>query len=176
MLHIMGDLNESRPSATSARRCSISRRLREGCSPLARQTERLEILGAPSCTSSRLHRSNLPWRTAEGHDHIMGDLREPRPRCSSANRVARQAGAARPGGKLARSASSHRRRHELNNPLNNTGLFVATRSTSLSSACRTRGRRRELRHALQQVGKATEIISHLAHVRTGAPVSASRSP
>src|SRR5207247_2538866 len=52
--------------------------------------------------------------------------------------------------------------HELNNPLNNTGLFVGNAIDLIELGAADKGQIvRELRQALQQVSKATQIISHL---------------
>src|SRR5207302_60046 len=65
--------------------------------------------------------------------------------------------------------------HELNNPLNNTGLFVGN-AIDLIKLGATDNERAvgELDHAMQQVRKATEIISHLRTFGRAAP--ASREP
>src|SRR5256885_2528407 len=65
--------------------------------------------------------------------------------------------------------------HELNNPLNNTALFVGNAIDLIELGATDNGRAvRELRHAMQQVHKATEIISHLRTFGRAAP--ASREP
>src|SRR5437870_13163219 len=52
--------------------------------------------------------------------------------------------------------------HELNNPLNNIGLFVGNAIDFLELGVRNKEQIvGELRHAMQQVQKATEMISHL---------------
>src|SRR5207253_9230585 len=62
--------------------------------------------------------------------------------------------------------------HELNNPLNNIGLFVGNAIDLVELGVVDRGRIvRELRNAMQQVGKATEIISHLRTFGRVAPAS-----
>jgi len=62
--------------------------------------------------------------------------------------------------------------HELNNPLNNTGLFVGNAVDLIELGVTDKGQIvRELRHAMQQVRKATEIISHLRTFGRAAPVS-----
>src|SRR5439155_793802 len=65
--------------------------------------------------------------------------------------------------------------HELNNPLNNIGLFVGNAVDLVDLGVADRERIvRELKNAMQQVRKATEIISHL---RTfGRVASVSREP
>src|SRR5258707_7830013 len=60
--------------------------------------------------------------------------------------------------------------HELNNPLNNTGLFVGNAIDLIELGAPDKGQIvRELLHAMQQVGKATEIISHLRTFGRAAP-------
>src|SRR2546426_810725 len=62
--------------------------------------------------------------------------------------------------------------HELNNPLNNTGLFVGNAVDLIELGVTDREQIvRQLRHAQQQVRKATEIISHLRTFGRAAPVS-----
>src|SRR5438132_1229080 len=62
--------------------------------------------------------------------------------------------------------------HELNNPLNNIGLFVGNAVDLIELAVTEKGQIvRELGHAMQQVSKATEIISHLRTFGRAAPVS-----
>jgi C4-dicarboxylate-specific signal transduction histidine kinase len=62
--------------------------------------------------------------------------------------------------------------HELNNPLNNIGLFVgnAVDLVELGAADKERIIR-EMERAMQQVRKATEIISHLRTFGRAAPLS-----
>ncbi|HEY8368466.1 MAG TPA: ATP-binding protein [Thermodesulfobacteriota bacterium] len=65
--------------------------------------------------------------------------------------------------------------HELNNPLNNIGLFVGNAIDQVEMGLEDRGRvLGELRKAMQQVRKATEIISHLRTFGRAAP--ATRGP
>src|SRR5438552_18772905 len=65
--------------------------------------------------------------------------------------------------------------HELNNPLNNIGLFVGNAVDLIELAVGDKERIvGELGHALQQVRKATEIISHLRTFGRAAP--ADREP
>src|SRR5204862_5258034 len=62
--------------------------------------------------------------------------------------------------------------HELNNPLNNIGLFVGNAIDLIELGATDRGQIvRELRRTTQQVHKATEIISHLRTFGRAAPVS-----
>src|SRR5437868_8656215 len=62
--------------------------------------------------------------------------------------------------------------HELNNPLNNIGLFVGNAVDLIELAVTEKEQIvGELQHAMQQVSKATEIISHLRTFGRAAPVS-----
>src|SRR5690606_22540592 len=62
--------------------------------------------------------------------------------------------------------------HELNNPLNNIGLFVGNAIDMLEMKVEDRPAiLRELRNTMRQVRKATEIISHLRTFGRAAHVS-----
>ena len=62
--------------------------------------------------------------------------------------------------------------HELNNPLNNIGLFLGNAIDRIDLGAWEKNQIvEELHHAMQQVGKATEIISHLRTFGRAAPVS-----
>jgi C4-dicarboxylate-specific signal transduction histidine kinase len=156
MLHILGDYEEDR------------RRL-------ARQTERLDnsrrallhLLQGSHQDKLRLEASR------KAMIHIMGDLRETTAEMRRREQELRekqeqlvQAGKLATLGELTTGVA-----HELNNPLNNTGLFVGN-AIDLIELGATDNRRivRELRNAMQQVRKATEIISHLRTFGRAAPV------
>src|SRR5438046_10537512 len=181
MLHIMGDLNE------------VNRRLGEqpkallhilvdyekDRSRLPRQTERLDnSRRALLHILQDSHRSNL--RLADSRKamiHIMGDLRETTVEMQRREQELRdkqeqlvQAGKLATLGELTTGIA-----HELNNPLNNTGLFVGNAVDLIELGVTDKEPVvRELRRAMQQVGKATEIISHLRTFGRAAP--ASREP
>jgi C4-dicarboxylate-specific signal transduction histidine kinase len=106
--------------------------------------------------------------------HIMGDLRETTAEMQRREQELRdkqeqlvQAGKLATLGELTTGVA-----HELNNPLNNIGLFVGNAIDLIELG---RGDRehilRELQNATQQVRKATEIISHLRTFGRAAPVS-----
>jgi len=106
--------------------------------------------------------------------HILGDLRETTVEVQRREQELRdkqeqlvQAGKLATLGELTAGVA-----HELNNPLNNTSLFVGNAIDRLELGGTDNGRIvTELRHAMQQVRKATEIISHLRTFGRAAPVS-----
>src|SRR5712671_1021798 len=105
--------------------------------------------------------------------HIMGDLQETTAEMRRREQELRdkqeqlvQAGKLAILGELTTGVA-----HELNNPLNNIGLFVGNAVDLIELAETEKGPAiRELRHAMQQVSKATEIISHLRTFGRAAPV------
>src|SRR6266576_2279165 len=106
--------------------------------------------------------------------HIMGDLRETTAEMQRRERELRdkqeqlvQAGKLATLGELTTGVA-----HELNNPLNNIGLFVGNAVDLIELAVTEKGQIvRELGHAMQQVSEATEVISHLRTFGRAAPVS-----
>ena len=105
--------------------------------------------------------------------HIMGDLQETTAEMRRREQELRdkqeqlvQAGKLATLGELTTGVA-----HELNNPLNNIGLFVGNAIDLIELGGTDKEQIvRELRQATQQVRKATEIISHLRTFGRAAPV------
>src|SRR5881296_1837993 len=178
MLHIMSDLSEFNKRLTNQRKAMlhILADYEEDRRRLACQTERLDnsrralLHLLQDSHTDKLHLEASRKATI----HIMGDLRETTAEMQRREQELRekqeqlvQAGKLATLGELTTGVA-----HELNNPLNNTALFVGN-AIDLIELGATDSRRivRELRRALQQVGKATEIISHLRTFGRAAPVS-----
>src|SRR5438477_5354539 len=178
MLHIMGDLSEFNKRLANQRKAMlhILADYEQDRRRLARQTERLDnsrrallhILQGSHMDKLRLEASR------KAMIHIMGDLRETTAEMQRRERELRdkqeqlvQAGKLATLGELTTGVA-----HELNNPLNNIGLFVGNAVDLIELAVTEKGQIvAELRHAMQQVSKATEIISHLRTFGRAAPVS-----
>jgi C4-dicarboxylate-specific signal transduction histidine kinase len=140
LVHIMGDLNES------------NRRLGE------QRKAMLHIL-------KDSHESNLKLGDSrKAMIHIMGDLRETTQEMERREQELRekqeqlvQAGKLATLGELTTGVA-----HELNNPLNNIGLFVGNVLDQIRlGRFDAEAAERELENAMEQVRKATVIISHL---------------
>src|SRR5881398_2279126 len=178
MLHIMGDLNESNKRLANQRKAMlhILADYEQDRRRLARQTERLDnSRRAVLHILQDSHRDKLRLEASrKAMIHIMGDLRETTAEVERREQELRdkqeqlvQAGKLAKLGELTTGVA-----HELNNPLNNIGLFVGNAVDLIELAVAEKGQIvRELRHAMQQVGKATEIISHLRTFGRAAPVS-----
>ena len=150
LIHIMGDLNDS------------NRRLGD------QRKAMLHILKDASETNLRLADSR------KAMIHIMGDLRETTQEIERREQELRdkqeqlvQAGKLATLGELTTGVA-----HELNNPLNNIGLFVGnvidrTRAGELDRDVVISG----LEKAMAQLRKATEIISHLRTFGRAAPMT-----
>lgn len=178
LIHIMSDLTQLNKRLGDQRKAMLHIMVdyERDRSRLARQTDRLD--------SSRRallhilqdsHQSNLRLeRSRKAMIHIMDDLRETTEEMQRREQELRdkqeqlvQAGKLATLGELTTGVA-----HELNNPLNNIGLFVgnAIDLIELGSADRRRILQ-ELDNAMGQVRKASEIISHLRTFGRAAPVS-----
>jgi C4-dicarboxylate-specific signal transduction histidine kinase len=150
LIHIMGDLNDS------------NKRLGE------QRKAMLHIL-------KDSHRSNLRLEDSrKAMIHIMGDLRETTAEMERREHELRekqeqlvQAGKLATLGELTTGVA-----HELNNPLNNIGLFVGNVIDRVEAGEEDLDRIVEdLERVVEQVQKATEIITHLRTFGRAAPVS-----
>ena len=178
MLHIMGDLNESNKRLANQRKAMIHilADYEQDRRRLGRQAERLDnsrrallhILEDSHADNLRLEASR------KAMIHIMGDLRDTTLEMERREQELRQkqeqliqAGKLATLGELTTGVA-----HELNNPLNNIGLFVGNAIDLIEFGTTDGGRViRELQRARQQVHKASEIISHLRTFGRAAPSS-----
>jgi C4-dicarboxylate-specific signal transduction histidine kinase len=153
LIHIMGDLNES------------NRRLGD------QRKAMLHIL-------KDSHRSNQKLEDSrKAMIHIMGDLRETTQEMERREQELRdkqeqlvQAGKLATLGELTTGVA-----HELNNPLNNIGLYVGNIIDRVHMGeLETERVLADLEKAMGQVRKATEIISHLRTFGRAAPVTFER--
>jgi C4-dicarboxylate-specific signal transduction histidine kinase len=168
LLHIMGDLNDSNKRLADQRKAMlhILGDYERDRSRLAKQTERLDnSRRALLHILSDSHESNLRLESSrKAMIHIMGDLRETTAEIERREQELRekqeqliQAGKLATLGELTTGIA-----HELNNPLNNIGLFVGNAVDRIDlGAVEPEAVRAELSRAMEQVRKATEIISHL---------------
>jgi len=178
MLHIMSDLNEFNKRLTNQRKAMlhILADYEEDRRRLASQTERLDnSRRALLHLLQDSHKDKLRLEASrKATIHIMGDLRETTVEVQRREQELRdkqeqlvQAGKLATLGELTAGVA-----HELNNPLNNTSLFVGNAIDRLELGGTDNERIvTELRHAMQQVRKATEIISHLRTFGRAAPLS-----
>jgi C4-dicarboxylate-specific signal transduction histidine kinase len=168
MLHIMSDLNETNKRLGNQRKAMIHilADYEQDRRRLARQAERLDnSRRALLHILQDSHRDNLRLEASrKAMIHIMGDLRDTSIEVKRREQELRdkqeqlvQAGKLATLGELTTGVA-----HELNNPLNNIGLFVGNAVDLVELGAEDKGRIvREMERALQQVRKATEIISHL---------------
>ena len=149
LIHIMGDLNESNQRLGDQRKAM------------------LHIL-------KDSHRSNLRLEDSrKAMIHIMGDLRSTTQEMERREQELRdkqeqlvQAGKLATLGELTTGVA-----HELNNPLNNIGLYVGNVIDRIHMGELTaESALDDLEQAMGQVRKATEIISHLRTFGRAAPV------
>jgi C4-dicarboxylate-specific signal transduction histidine kinase len=183
LLHIMGDLNETNKRLSDQRKAMIHilSDYEKDRSRLARQTERLDnSRRALLHILQDSHKSNLRLANSrKAMIHIMDDLRKTTAAIERREQELRdkqeqliQAGKLATLGELTTGVA-----HELNNPLNNIGLFLGNVIDHIELGMADKERiRRELDSAMQQVRKATEIISHLRTFGRAAPVSRAPVP
>lgn len=168
MLHIMGELNSSNQRLANQRKAMIhilgdyesDRRC------LAQQKERLDnSRRALMHILQDVHQTNLRLGSSrKAMIHIMGDLRETTEEIQLRETELRekqeqlvQAAKLATLGELTTGVA-----HELNNPLNNIGLFVGNVIDMIEMQVGDdESRLKELRNTMLQIRKATEIISHL---------------
>jgi C4-dicarboxylate-specific signal transduction histidine kinase len=178
LVHIMGDLKESNQKLADQRKAMlhILGDYEDDRSRLARQTERLDnSRRALLHILQDSHESNLKLGDSrKAMIHIMGDLRETTQEMERREQELRdkqeqlvQAGKLATLGELTTGVA-----HELNNPLNNIGLYVGNVIDRIrlgeDEAEPLVG---DLEKAMEQVRKATEIISHLRTFGRAARVS-----
>lgn len=182
-MHILSDLNTLNRKLTDQRKAMIHilSDYEQERSRLAKQTEHLHnSRRALMHILQDSHQSNLRLENSrKAMIHIMSDLKETTEEVKRRELELRekqeqlvQAGKLATLGELTTGVA-----HELNNPLNNIGLFVGNAIDLIELGMADTEPERtlqELYNAMQQVRKATEIISHL---RTfGRAASVSREP
>ncbi len=169
-IHILSDLNAVNRKLAYQRKAMIHilADYEQDRSRLAGQTERLQdSRRALMHILQDSHSSNLRLENSrKAMIHIMSDLRETTEAVQRREQELRekqeqlvQAGKLATLGELTTGVA-----HELNNPLNNIGLFVGNVIDLIELGTADTDPERmlyELNSAMQQVRKATEIISHL---------------
>jgi C4-dicarboxylate-specific signal transduction histidine kinase len=178
MLHIMGDLNESNKRLGMQRKAMlhILGDYEQDRRRLGQQAERLDnSRRALLHILQDSHGDNLRLEASrKAMIHIMGDLRDTTIEVKRREQELRdkqeqlvQAGKLATLGELTTGVA-----HELNNPLNNIGLFVGNAVDLVEFGTTDKARiLHEMERALQQVRKATEIITHLRTFGRAAPFS-----
>jgi len=181
MVNIMKDLADSNRRLNDHRRAMlhILADYEKDRKDLARQTERLNnSRRALMHILSDAHESNEGLgQSRKAMIHIMGDLRETTEQISRREQELRdkqeqlvQAGKLATLGELTTGVA-----HELNNPLNNIGLYLGNMLDRVECGSADPAvLQRDLTRSLLQVSKATEIIDHLRTFGRAAP--ASRTP
>ncbi len=170
LMHILSDLNTVNRKLADQRKAMIHilADYEHDRSRLARQTERLDnSRRALLHILQDSHQSNLRLEhSRKAMIHIMSDLKETTEAVRRREQELRekqeqlvQAGKLATLGELTTGVA-----HELNNPLNNIGLFIGNAIDLISLGMADQNPEhilQELHNALLQVRKGTEIISHL---------------
>lgn len=177
-MHILSDLNTVNRKLADQRKAMIHilADYENDRSRLARQTERLDnSRRALMHILQDAHQSNLRLENSrKAMIHIMSDLKETTAEVERREQELRekqeqlvQAGKLATLGELTTGVA-----HELNNPLNNIGLFIGNAIDLIELGMGDPQHiLQELHNAMQQVRKATEIISHLRTFGRAASVS-----
>lgn len=178
LMHILSDLNTVNRKLADQRKAMIHilADYEKDRSRLARQTEHLDnSRRALMHILQDAHQSNLRLENSrKAMIHIMSDLRETTAEVQRREQELRekqeqliQAGKLATLGELTTGVA-----HELNNPLNNIGLFIGNAIDLIElGMADPEFILQELHSAMQQVRKATEIISHLRTFGRAASVS-----
>ncbi len=180
LMHILSDLNTLNRKLADQRKAMIHilADYEQDRSRLARQTERLDnSRRALMHILQDSYQSNLRLENSrKAMIHIMSDLKETTEEVQQREQELRekqeqlvQAGKLATLGELTTGVA-----HELNNPLNNIGLFIGNAIDLIELDMADTDSERillELHSAIQQVRKATEIISHLRTFGRAASVS-----
>src|SRR5256884_7581296 len=168
LMHILSDLNTLNRKLVDQRKAMIHilADYEQDRSRLARQTERLDnSRRALLHILQDSHQSNLRLENSrKAMIHIMRDLKETTEEVQRREQELRekqeqlvQAEKLATLGELTTGVA-----HELNNPLNNIGLFIGNAIDLIELGIADPQQvLQELHHAMQQVRKATEIITHL---------------
>jgi len=178
MLHIIVDMNDANRRLADQRKAMLhilgdyesDRRALERQTERLRNTRRalLHILQDSHHANQRLEGSR------KAMIHIMGDLQDTTHEMQRREQELRekqeqlvQAAKLATLGELTTGVA-----HELNNPLNNIGLFIGNVIDALElGRVDQPAMLRQLQNAMQQVHKATEIITHLRTFGRAAPIS-----
>ncbi len=177
MIHIMGDLHHVNRRLADQRKAMLHILVdyEHDRRRLVNQAERLDnTRRALLHILQDSHESNFRLeRSRKAMIHIMGDLHETTAQVRRREQDLRdkqeqlvQAAKLATLGELTTGVA-----HELNNPLNNIGLFIGNALDVIELGRNDGDIRRELQSATRQVRKATEIISHLRTFGRAAPIN-----